>query len=213
MKNGIKFGDKHSIDDWDLLLVSKNIESPKIKKIEVDIPGSDGVKDLTEVFGIKYYNRDLIFDFDIFSNPSEWWNLHKEISNYLHGKKLKIIIDQDKDFYYYGRCEIASFSNNKSVAHMSILCNCEPYKYKIAETTKTYEITEGETYSFENLYKEVVPTISTENDIVFVYENNQYSLSAGTHKNLNISLKEGSNTFKIITGSGNFTLTYQEASL
>ena len=58
-----------------------------------------------------------------------------------------------------------------------------------------------------------MPTISTENDIVFVYENNQYSLSAGTHKNLNISLKEGSNTFKIITGSGNFTLTYQEASL
>lgn len=213
MKNGIKFGDKHSIDDWDLLLTSKNIESPKIKKIEVEIPGSDGVKDLTEVFGIKYYNRDLLFDFDIFSSPNNWWELHRDISNYLHGKKLKIILDKDNQFYYYGRCEIASFTNNKSVAHISILCNCEPYKYKILETNKTFEILEGETYNFENLFKEVVPTISVENDIVFVFENNQYSLSAGTRKNLNISLKEGNNYFKIINGSGKLTLTYQEASL
>lgn len=213
MKNGVKFGNKHSIDDWDLLLTSKNIESPKTKKIEVEIPGSDGIKDLTEVFGIKYYNRDLLFDFDIFSNPNNWWNLYREISNYLHGKKLKIILDQDNLFYYYGRCEITSFTNNKSVAHISILCNCEPYKYKITQTSKTYEITEGETYLFENLFKEVVPTISAENDIVFKYENNQYSFSAGTHKNLNISLKEGNNVFEIISGSGELTLIYQEASL
>jgi phage-related protein len=213
MKNGVKFGDKHSIDDWDLLLTSKNIESPKIKTIEVEIPGSDGVKDLTEVFGIKYHNRDILFDFDIFSNPSKWWELHKKISNHLHGKKLKIVLDQDDQYYYNGRCEITSFTNNKSVAHISILCNCEPYKYKITETIKTYETVEGETYNFENLYKEVVPTISVENDIVFIFENNQYSLSAGTHKNLNISLKEGSNIFEIISGNGALTLTYQEASL
>ncbi len=213
MANGVKFGDKHSINDWNLLLVSKNIESPKIKKIEVEIPGSDSVKDLTDVFGIKYYNRDLIFDFDIFSDYSNWWELHKDISNYLHGKKLKITLDQDNQYYYYGRCEISSFSNTKNVAHISILCNCEPYKFKLAETVKTYDVIEGEVCIFSNLFKEVVPTISIENDIIFKFEDVQYSLSAGTHKNLNISLKEGNNTFEIISGSGNLTLTYQEASL
>lgn len=213
MKNGVKFGDKHSVDDWQLLLVSKNIESPEIKKIEVDVPGGDGVKDLTDIFGIKYYNRELLFDFDIFDDYTSWWELHRKISNYLHGKKLKIILDADKDYYYYGRCKISSFSNNKSVAHISISCDCEPYKYKHEKTIVSYDVVENKTYVFNNLFKEVIPKITLTDALNFEYEGVLYSYGAGTHENLNISLKEGINEFKIISGSGTLTLSYQEASL
>ena len=48
-------------------MTSKSIGNPEPKIITVEIPGSDGVKDLTETFGsVKYKNRTLTFDFDIF---------------------------------------------------------------------------------------------------------------------------------------------------
>ena len=94
MKNGVKFGDKHSIDDWDLLMTYKEIEAPKPKIIEIEIPGSDGVKDLSEAFGeIKYDNRNIITTFDLFQNYTEWNELRQEIATHLHGKKQKIIFN------------------------------------------------------------------------------------------------------------------------
>lgn len=213
MKNGVKFGNMHSIDDWDLLLTNKSIESPVPKIIQVDVPGSDGMKDLTEIFGIKYNNRNLTFDFDIFSSRSDWFNLYQKIAQYLHGKKQKIILDVDSDFYYYGRCQISNFSNGHSVAHISISCDCDPYKYKLEETELTQTVSEGSIYNFPNLFREIVPKIYLSSNLTFEYEGVSYSLSAGNHEILNISLKEGNNYFKITEGSGEMKLTYQEATL
>lgn len=213
MKNGVKFGDKHSIDDWDLLLVSKNIESPEPKTLEVEIPGADGIKDLSEFFGLKYYNRNLTFDFDIFASNTDWWELHSKISNYLHGKKLKIILDVDSDYYYYGRCKITEFSNTHNVAHITINCDCDPYKYKIQETKDVKYIEPNKICTFYNVGREVIPIIETDCNFSFEYEGIQYSFIPGKHKNLNISLKAGINDIKIISGVGKISFSYQEASL
>ena len=61
---GIKFGDYHSYDDFSLILTSKTIGTPTPKTEIIDIPGGDGVLDLTEFFGeVKYNNRQLSFEF------------------------------------------------------------------------------------------------------------------------------------------------------
>lgn len=213
MKNGVKFGSKHSIDDWDLLMVSKDIESPEPKIITVEVPGADGTKDLSEIFGIKYYNRTLTFEFDIFAPQKKWWTLHQEISSYLHGKKHKIILDADSDFYYFGRCKILSFTNTYNVAHLIISCDCDPYKYKLEKTIDSRAIIANKTYSFFNLCREVVPEITVTSDTNFIFNGVSYSINAGTHKNLNIVFKQGYNNIKIISGSGNFIVAYQEATL
>ena len=137
MKNGVKFGDKHSIDDWDLLMTNKSIPDAEPKTKEVDIEGANGKLDLTEWTGeVLFNNRTLTFTFDIFDSPSNWWPLKRKISNYLHGKKLKIVLDQDEDYYYYGRCKVTDFSNETTVAHITIECDCDPFIYKIEVTFK-----------------------------------------------------------------------------
>lgn len=45
---GITFGTYHSYDDFNLLLTSKEVAAPKVKTIEIDVPGADGALDLTE---------------------------------------------------------------------------------------------------------------------------------------------------------------------
>lgn len=212
--NGVKFDDKHSIIDWDLLMVSKSIPLPEPKTISVDIPGRDGKIDLSNAFGeIKYENRTLTFDFDIFSNPSDWWELREKIAQTLYDKKIKIILDQDSNYYYLGRCKITSFTTTFTVAHISIECDCEPFKYKLTETSISNPLVVDETYTFSNLDKSVIPIFELSDEATVEFEGNSYSLSAGTHKVLDIIFKRGNNYIKIISGTGTMKLTYQEATL
>ena len=212
--NGVKFGDKHSITDWDLLMTSKNIGNAEPKILTVEIPGSDGVKDLTEAFGeVNYNNRILTFNFDLFQSPSNWWTLEENISKYLHGKKLKIILDQDPNYYYLGRCKITNFSNDYTVAHLTIEGDCEPYKYKLSETSVENTVTAGTTYTYSNSYKSVIPTLVLSAAMTLEFKGNTYSLSAGTHKVLDIKFVEGNNSIKVTAGSGNLTVKYQEGTL
>ena len=211
MNNGVKFGDKHSLTDWDLLMVSKSIGDAEPKTKEVDIEGSNGKLDLTEWTGeVLYNNRTLIFNFDIYDSPSNWWTLKRQITNYLHGKKLKIILDQDKDYYYFGRCKVADFSNETTVAHIIIECDCDPFIYKNEITTKT--ITGVGTLTLSNSRKRVMPTITSTESMQFNFEGNTFVVN-GALQSPDIILKEGDNTLEVISGTGTLTVTYQEGEL
>ena len=211
MKNGVKFGDKHSMDDWDLLMTSKNIEDAEPKIIEVEIPGSNGKLDLSEWTGeVLYNNRTLTFNFDIFDSPSNWWTLKQEITKYVHGKKLKIVLDQDNKYYYYGRCKVADFSNETTVAHLTIECDCEPFKYKNEVTTKS--ITGTGTLILTNSKKRVMPKITSNSSMQFTFEDKSFVVN-GTLQSPDIILKEGENIITVTSGTGTLTATYQEGEL
>lgn len=211
MKNGVKFGDKHSIDDWDLLMTNKSIPDAEPKTKEVDIEGANGKLDLTEWTGeVLFNNRTLTFTFDIFDSPSNWWPLKRKISNYLHGKKLKIVLDQDEDYYYYGRCKVTDFSNETTVAHITIECDCDPFIYKKEVTTKT--ITGTGVLTLTNARKSVMPTITTTGSMQFIFEGKTFNVN-GTLQTPDIILKEGENIIEVTSGTGTLTVTYQEAEL
>lgn len=211
MNNGVKFGEKHSITDWDLLMVSKSIEDAEPKTKDIDIPGSNGKLDLTEWTGeVLYNNRTLTFNFDIYDSPSNWWTLKRQITNYLHGKKLRIILDQDKDYYYYGRCKVTDFSNETTVAHITIECYCDPFIYKNEITSKT--ITGTGTLNLTNAKKRVMPTIISNSSMQFTFEEKTFVVN-GTLQSPDIILKEGDNILEVISGTGTITVTYQEAEL
>lgn len=212
--NGVKFGDKHSITDWDLIMTARNIGDAEPKTNYVEIPGSDGEKDLTEAFGeIFYKDRTISPTFDMFQKPSDFFILKDEITNYLNGKKLKIIFDTDPNYYYYGRCKVTGFSVDKTIAHLTIEAKCDPYKYKLNPTIITNDVSAGNTYTYSNDRKKVIPTLELSSSMRLEFNGNSYSLSAGTHKILGIEFVEGNNTIKVVEGSGILTVTYQEARL
>lgn len=132
---GITFGSYHSYDDFNLLLVSKEVGSPNVKVKEIDIPGADGSLDLTDFFGeAKYENVTHKFQFQTIVPQSNFLSLFSTIKNAIHGKKLRIIIDDDPSFYYVGRCFVSAFTNEKNIGTVAVECVCEPWKYKVNET-------------------------------------------------------------------------------
>lgn len=212
--NGVQFGDKHSITDWDILMTSRGIGDAEPDENYIKIPGANGEKDLTEAFGeVKYKPRTLSPTFDMFQKPSDWMALKDEITNYLHGKKMKITYDIDPEYYYLGRCKVVDFSNDYTVAHLAIEAICEPYKYKINPTIVINEVSAGNTYTYTNDRKTVTPKITASADMTVEFKGSTYSLSAGTYTALNIEFTEGENEITVVTGSGTLTVEYQEARL
>lgn len=214
--NGVKFGDRHSVKDWNLIMTSKNIGEAEPQTSYLEIPGRNGSLDLTEAFGEIYYkDRTLTFQFDLFQEPSVWWELDSKINNYLHGKKHKIILDVDDNFYYLGRCKVSALTNDKTVGHLTVECQCDPYKYKLNITRKTFNIPIEAgivQVSIYNLKKRVVPTIYVDKNVNIKFGDTTYSLSEGKNVILNIMLEEGENIFEILSDV-NITFEYQEATL
>lgn len=211
--NWVKFGNYHSFDDLNLILGSKEIEAPSAKTDTTEVPNADGVIDFTEYFGeVKYKNRKIKLDFTANVKPSEFLSLFSSLQNKLHGKKMKIVLSDDADFYYIGRIDLSPWKTDKTIGKLTIECDCEPYKYKTAETVVKQTISGSSTIKCNNLKKTVMPKITTTAKISIGFEGNTYEINAGTVYHPSIILKEGSNTLNI-TGSSTVTLTYQERGL
>lgn len=214
MINSVYFGDKHSFDDWKLARIYKEIQlpQPKISKIELD--GADGDIDLSEVLcgEINFKNRVITFEFEMLDDYSNFYDRIREIANYLHGRKLKIILTDDPDYYYIGRCAIDEWSSDKRIGKIVIKCDCEPWKYSLEETVFTRNINGTEIVEIIGKRQTVCPIIKTTSDMIITFENEEYSITTGECQILNIQIREGLNKFKI-SGNGTITIKYQEGEL
>ena len=208
----------HSYDDLKLILNSKEIGSPETKVNKIDIPGGDSSLDLTDFFGEpKYEDLTHKFYFSTIVKQAQFLSLFSTVKNALHGKKMRIILDDDPLFYYVGRIKVSSFTNEKNIGIISIECDCEPYKYKL--NPMFYSVTMPETSTKEitllNGRKRTVPevTIAADSNFNIVYQgSNVWDLGSGSYMLPELELVEGEN-YVTITGKGTITFTWQEANL
>lgn len=212
--NSVTFGDKNSFDDWGLSLRPKSRPKPTPRYNRVIVPGRDGSLDLTEALGDVFYeDLEYSLEFNVTDAINTWDSKLREITNYLHGKKMKVVFSDDPDYYYMGRVKINDLSSNRNLGILSLSCTFEPYKYKKDVTVVTHQVTAGNSYTFTNGRKKVVPTLTLSADMTLTFKNASYSLTAGTQKVLAIQFEEGENIITIATGSGTLKAEYQECDL
>lgn len=210
---GVTFGSYHSYDDFNLFLSQKRIGSPSPKTESVDIPGGDGVLDLTDFFGeTKYNNRQLSFDFSTKVPQSQFMELFSAIQDAVHGKKMNIVIDEDSGWYYTGRITVSEWKADKTIGMITVDCDCEPYKMKIDETVITKSVSGATSITLANSRKTVVPKVTLDSEMTIAFGQYSGTFSAGTYIIPSLRLKEGNNTLTV-TGSGTITFTYREGGL
>ena len=86
--------------------------------------------DLTERLTgkVNYEPRTISFEFIVMANRAQWPSLYSEIQNYLHGKRIRIIMDDDPNFYYEGRVTVGDLAPDKKIAVLTMEAQVEPYK-------------------------------------------------------------------------------------
>jgi len=214
---GVRFGDYHTVADWGFILNSKTIEPPAPKIITVPIDGRDGDLDLSEALTgeIKFENRRASFTFIITEGTySDREAMIARVYRAVHGRKLRIILDDDYTHYLFGRCSITESSNDRAYGTLVIEAICEPWRYQIYDTIRTIEVTDTLTDILlsNKGVKSVTPTLKVTGTVSITFGTSTISLSAGEYKIPELILKSGETLIKV-QGSGSLVVTYREGIL
>jgi phage-related protein len=211
---GVTFGAYHSYNDFALILSKVELESPAVKEVKQEIEGADSDLDLTEFFGEpKYENARHKFTFSTLAiSEAAFLSWTSTIKNALHGKMVRIILDDDPAFYYVGRVFVSRYHNERQIGTVEIECDCKPYKYKVEKTVVSKAVNGTEVITLTNLRKRAVPEITTTATMTIAFGGVSRSASAGTFVIPELELVEGKNTVTV-TGTGTISFTWQEGEL
>lgn len=238
--HGITFGNKHTWRDWRLVPTTRPVfDPPSPKLIEVEVPGADGVLDLTESLtgDVKYNNRTGSLEFQV-ENKEHWAEVYSTIMDYLHGQRLKAVLDDNPDYYYIGRFTVNKWDSNKNRSTIVLDYNLDPYKYELFSSLEKWK---WDPFSFETgiirdykdivvdgsykleippTRKVVVPTITVtladENATMQVRYGwgTTYSLKEGENRISDIRISNANQyNFLTFTGRGTVSVDYQGARL
>ena len=223
IETGVLFDDIHSFRDLNLVLAPFVLPPAKPKTNYIDVPGRDGSIDATEATGeVKYEDREFSFTFSVFPQDELTFEERQTVvSNALNGKRCKITIEKDPDYYLEGRCTVNQHFANKRLRQIVVSVRVAPYKLKHQETVETFDLVKSEqrTITLTNGKKRVVPLILVSKGDVYVSFDGYRKLftnSSKQYKDLNIRLKEGTNTLTLEAmslGDATVEFTYQEGDL
>lgn len=238
---GILFGSKHTWTDWNLVLKEKpDISFPEVKTNYIDLTGADGQIDLTEVFGEpKYKNRKGSLTFTKVGNRDSWNGLKSNIQNYLHGQKMRMILDEDSGYYYYGRFALNNWKSSKKTADLVIDYDLDPWKYEVISSIEPWkwdpfnfetgvirnyasiEINGDTTVDLIGSRKPTIPTLTVNSTGKGFRVHGEYGSSGsvqwfdlpnGTYKDPEFIIREGRHTFRF-QGTGTITVNFRGGSL
>lgn len=143
MYHSVTFGNKNSWEDWCLIPETEPIIVPPTQKTNyLDIPGASGSLDMSEALtGYPIYNnREGSLNFILMNdkgvlvpecNPLKLRQLASNIMNYLHGREMKMILEDDRAYYYEGRFAVESIDPDQNFSKITIKYNVKPYKMTV----------------------------------------------------------------------------------
>lgn len=134
MYHSIYIGEKNTWDDFHLVPSTRPVvASPEVRTMYIDVHGTDGTLDLSTALtgGIQYKNREGSWSFVVANWYENWEVIHHKLSNYLHGKQFKIVLEDDPHYYYLGRLSINEWKSDKINSSVTINYYLDPYKYEL----------------------------------------------------------------------------------
>lgn len=209
----VKFGDYDSWLDFGLIRTSTTIGKPEARTNTVEVEGMDGVLDFSEYFGeIMYDNRELELEFSTARPVSEFPRLYSDVCNAIDGKRLKVVLSEDPDYYWMGRVSVSEWKSNGRIGTLTISVDCEPYKYKAEVTRRTIQVSGTAKALLTNLRKRVVPTFELDAAMTIAFGTGSHSATVGTWSSPEIVFEQGVNEITF-TGTGTVVVSYQERGL
>ena len=227
MYHSITIGSKNTWDDWHLIPATRPLFNPPTVKMNmVNIPGGDGVLDLTTSLAGRptYNNRTGSWTFYVQNGFRDWSALYSEIMVYLHGQEFRAILEDDPGYFYEGRFSVNQWKSDKDWSQIVIDYNVGPYKKEIGNTGSDwlwdpFNFETGVIRNYKNLSVLTNLTVVVEGDMMdsipviicsttgmsVTYEGTTYTLAKGANTNPNIVLHTGENTL-VFHGQGIVTI-------
>lgn len=180
-----------------VLVDGYTLEPPTPKLYTIDVPGRNGVIDLTEslIGDTAYNNRKQEFTFYVIG-VTDWEKVKTDVSVFLHGRSFDYTMTMDPDYTYHGRFTVSSYEHKSytigKVGTIKITIDCDPYK-KRANIVKSINAVGGVLYTFTSGRMPIKPTIQTGGNVRVIFDNKKTDLTSGTWIINDVVFKQGDN--------------------
>lgn len=177
------------------------LDPPEPKTYTVDIPGGNGVIDLTEALtgDVAYKNRNQEFTFYLI-DVEEFETVKTRVSNFLHGRAFDYQMTMDPGYTYHGRFFVDSYTHSTyssgTLGVIKIKIEANPYKIK-EKSTYALNATGGKLFRLESGRRPVHPTIECAQVCYVTFKGNEYTIPAGTYVLNDVLFESGWNDIYI----------------
>ena len=155
-----------------------------------------------------------------------WPTMYSKVQSLFHGKQVKVIFDDDTEYYYSGRATVSNYTRFQTLGTFTITVNADPYKYEIYGGLDDwlwdpFNFQTGIIRSYKNIIvsgtrevriigrdKVIVPLIISNTSMTVTFNGITYSIVAGNNKIYDIEIVEGENVL-IFTGTGTISIDYR----
>lgn len=212
-----------------ILLDGYTLSPPEPKTYTVDIPGGDGVIDLTSALtgDVAYSNRSQSFTFMVV-DPDSFERVKTDVSNFLHGKSFDYQMTMDPGYTYHGRFSVTEYSHAVYaypglVGVFGVDIDADPYKSK-GRMTYQLNATGGKMFRLESGRKPVHPVIECTQPCRVRWKDVVTVVPVGTYRLNDVLFTEGFNEIYInsrelfntswadLGSGGTYAMTWDSAS-
>lgn len=191
--------------EYGLLLKSFSAPLPTPKVYRENIEGADGSLDMTEWAGeVRYNTRQVAVDLRDMSG-----GLYEQLTNFLHGRRVKIFHSLDLNHYYYGRCEDANLKTERHVSDIELTFVCDPYRKAVLPTVVTNTITGSADIILRAARESVCPKITATAAFTLLDGEALYSIDAGTVSIPTLIINDKPRKISV-TGTGQLTFSWTD---
>ena len=146
-----KMNGRNTWKTWHLVPNTRPLANPPgVKTNYVDLPGANGSIDATTVLTTwpVYNNRGMSQEFYVMNEyygtgsgtngARSWDELYTNIMEYCHGRNMKVILLDDRSYYYFGRVGVNTWKSEKDWSKIVLDFNLEPFKYELFSSTEDW---------------------------------------------------------------------------
>lgn len=226
MYHSITLGNKNTWDDWHLIPTSRPvINPPSVKKSTIDIPGGDGVLNMTSFLAGRplYGNRTGSWEFYAENGYRDWSQLFSEIMYHIHGRTMRAVLEDDPAYYYEGEFAVNAWKSNKERSSIVIDYDLYPYKRFDLGTGEnwlwnSFNFETGVIRDYSNLtvsgslsvvivvdMMPVSPVIVASSAMDLSYDGETYGLVSGENRIPELILLQGENSL-VFSGNGTVSI-------
>lgn len=132
----------NTLKDWFLVPLGRPVINPPMqKRSTIDIPGANGILDLSN--SLTHYpvfeNRTGQIPFAVLNDKPghDWLTVYTKIMKFLQGNTVKMFLEDDQKFYYEGQVWVDNWDsrNDGTWSEVTLAYDLQPYRRAIYSST------------------------------------------------------------------------------
>lgn len=229
----------HTLDTWGLAIGNTDcISQPEQETNYIYVPAMDGFLDLSESLSGRpiFKSRSITMEMGGIREAMNWDAIMSDLRNKIHGRKVKLIFDNDEYYYWQGRIYVDDFTRAKRLGRFTLsIPMADPYKYDLVSSIESwlwdpFNFLTGVIKNYSNItvvgstdltipsgLMPVSPTFTvrdiTSDTFTVTYDGTTYTMVSGENYFPEIIVNAENEVELTFTGSAVVTIDYRGGSL